>query len=122
MKKMELMVNKDKMRCSAAVESIIRELGFLLVRLKVKGQDGKTHKTNECLYFAEGLMNTLVSLRALKHLECFPENFLYPAAKMVSFLTERDNRDEEEETEEEVSIPRQPTPARPDHLPFPLTQ
>ena len=48
---------------------------FLLVRLKVKGQDGKTHKTNECLYFAEGLMNTLVSLRALKHLECFPETW-----------------------------------------------
>ena len=119
---MELIFNKDKMRCSAAVESTIRELGFIPVRRKVKGQDGKTHKTNEGLYFAEGLMNTLVSLRALKHLECFPENFLYPATKMVSFLTERDNRDEEDETEEAVSIPRQPTPARPDHLPFPLTQ
>ena len=41
---------------------------------------------------------------------------------MVSSLTERDNRDEEKETEEEVSIPKQPTPARPDQLPFPPTE
>ena len=65
MKKMGLMVNKDKMSCSVAEKSTFRELGFIPVRLKVKGQDGETHKTNKCLYFPEGFMTTLVSLRVL---------------------------------------------------------
>ena len=49
-------------------------LGFILVKIRVKDSEGQKHETNECLYFAEGVNTTLVSLRALKNLGCVPQH------------------------------------------------
>ena len=77
MKKMGLVNSNlymDKTRCSAMEGSSIKVLCFIPVKLRVKGQDGRAHKTNKCMYFAEGVMTTLISMRALKKLECVPVN------------------------------------------------
>ena len=71
------------------------------------------------MYFAEGVITTLVSLGTLKNLKCLPENFPCPATKGASSLTESDNRDGEEE---EIIRVRQPTPAWPDQIPYPPTE
>ena len=77
-------------------------------------------ETNECLYFAEGILNTLVSLTALKNLGCVSKNFPYSDVETASSLTEKDDVDYEEDPhEEEVIKPRGETPDRPDKLPFP---
>ena len=61
--------------------------------------------------------NTLVTLRALKNLGCIPEHWPLPLSQAFGF-TERDDWDEEEE----LIIPRQPTPDRPCQPPFPCTE
>ena len=65
-------------------------LGFIPVKIRVKDKDGQTHKTNECLYFAEGVNTTLVTLQALKNLGCVPEHWPLPESQAFSF-TERDD-------------------------------
>ena len=77
MKKMGLTVatlHKDQTRCSTADGSPLKILGFIPVKIRVKDSKGKKHETNECLYFAEGVNTTLVSLRALKNLGCVPQH------------------------------------------------
>ena len=76
----------------------------------------------ECLYFAEGVIITLVSLGALKSLNCLPRTFPQPDTESASSLTERDNEDWEEEDEEKEIRERQPTPEKPNKLPFPATE
>ena len=123
MKKMGLKVinlHKDQTRCSTADGSPLKMLGFIPVKLRVKGKDGQTHETNKCLYFAEGVNAMMVSLRALKNLGCVPEHWPLPASHVYG-LTEEDNKDKEEE-KEEVIVTRQPTPNRPSQPPFPFTE
>ena len=110
-------LHRDQTRCSTADRSPLKMLGFIPVKIRVKDKDGQTHKTNECLYFAEGVNTTLVTLRALKNLGCVPEHWPLPASQAFGF-TERDDWDEEEE----LIIPRQPTPDRPCQPPFPCTE
>ena len=121
MKKMGLNSNnllKDNTRVSAAEGSTIKVIGFIPVKLKLK-HDGMTHKTNEYLYFAEGVLTILVSLGALKNLKCISEQFPYPATESASSLTESDYMDDDEEEEEKEVKARQPTPPRPEQLPYP---
>ena len=116
MNKMNLTVKNlhmDETKCTAANGSRLKMLGFIPVKLRVKDKEGEYHETNECLYFAEGVKTTLISLRALKNLECIPECFPLPAAEVFG-LTDRD--DLEEEVEDKV-IPRQPTPTDPSSPP-----
>ena len=94
-------------------------LGFIAVKLRVRDKEGQIHKTNECLYFAEGVNSTLVSLRALKNLRCVPEHWPLPAAQVCG-LTER--VDMEEDVDEVVIDPRQPTPYRPCQPTFLFTE
>ena len=61
-------LHRDQTRCSTADKSPLKMLGFILVKIRVKDKDGQTQKTNECLYFGEGLNTTLVPLQALKNL------------------------------------------------------
>ena len=110
MKKMGLMVtnlHRDQTRCSTAYGSPLKMLGFIPVKIRVKDSKGQKHKTNECLYFAEGVITTLVSLRALKNLGCVPEHWPLPAAHAYE-VTEK--VDVEDDDEDEVIGPRQPTP------------
>ena len=88
---------QDNTRVSAAEGSTIKVWGFLPVKLKVMGQKGVDHESNECLYFAEGVVTTLISLGALKNLGCVSKNFPYPEMETASFLPDRDDRDDEEE-------------------------
>ena len=77
---------------------------------------------NECLYFAEGVLTTLVSLRALKNLGCVSQNFPYPEAESVLSLTNRDDRDNEDDDKEDVIKPREPIPDKPEEIPLPPTE
>ena len=91
------------------------------MKLRVVDSAGGVREANECLYFGEGILNTLVSLTALKNLGCVSRHFPYPDVESASSLTERDNEDYEEDPKEEVEpIPREDTPSRPTELPSPL--
>ena len=61
------------------------------MKLRVVDSVGSVRETNECLYFAEGILNTLVSLTALKNLGCVSKNFPYPDVETASSLTEKDD-------------------------------
>ena len=101
---------QDNTRVSAAKGTSIKVWGFLPVILQVKDLKGMTKELNECMYFAKGVMTTLVSLGALKNLGCVSRNFPYDM-ETVSSLTDRDKRDDKEDEEkEEVIKPRGPTP------------
>merc|ERR1712082_145714 len=111
---------RDHTNVSAAEGSAIKVWGFLPVKLHVVDSAGGVREANECLYFAEGILNTLVSLTALKNLGCVSQNFPYPDVASASSLTEWDNEDYEEDPKEEVEpIPREDMPLRPTELPFP---
>merc|ERR1712239_60405 len=110
---------RDNTKVSAAERSTIKVWGFIPVKLRVVDSVGGVREANECLYFAEGILNTLVSLTALKNLGCVSKSFPYPDVESASSLTERDNEDYEEDPKEEESIPREDTPNRPTELPFP---
>ena len=75
----------------------------------------------ERINFTDRVLTTLVSLGALKLLKCIPENFPLPPSDVASSLSEKDNEEYEERDEKEVK-PRQPTPDRPQELPFPTTE
>ena len=73
MKKMGLTKDnllKDNTWVSAAEGTSIKVWGFIPVKLRVRDKGGEVHETNECLYFAEGVCTTLVSLGSLKNLGC----------------------------------------------------
>ena len=74
-------LHRDQTRCSTADKSPLKMLGFIPVKIRVKDKDGQTYKTNECLYFAEGVNTTLVPLQALKNLGCVPEHWPLPASQ-----------------------------------------
>ena len=114
-------LHRDKTNVSAAEGSKIKVLGFIPVKLKVKDNEGQEHVARECLYFAEGVITTLVSLGALKNLNCLPANFPNPSSESASSLTETDDEDYDEE-KEEVIKPRQPILERAEELPFPVTE
>ena len=125
MKKMGLTHNnlhRDKTNMLAAEGTRIKVLGFIPVQLKVKDNAGEEQTAKECLYFAEGVIITLVSLGALKSLNCLPRTFPQPDTESASSLTERDNEDWEEEDKEKEIRERQPTPEKPNKLPFPATE
>ena len=63
----------------------------------------------------------MVSLGALKNLKCVPESFPLPPSESASSLMKKDEEEYEEEDEKEVK-PRQPTPHRPQELPFPTME
>ena len=63
----------------------------------MKDGAGETREANECLYFEEGILNTLVSLSALKNLGCMSKNFPYPDVETASSLMDRDNMDSKED-------------------------
>ena len=65
-------------------------------------------------------ITTLISLKALKNLECVPECFPLPAAETACGLTDRDDMEEDEE--DITIVPRQPTPDRPEQPPFSATE
>ena len=112
MKKMGLTVDnllKDKTRVSAAEGTTIKVWGFIPVKLKAKDQFGEYRERNECLYFADKVLTTMVYLGALKNLGCVSKNFPYPDTESMSSLTNRDNRDDEEDDKEDKIKPRQPT-------------
>merc|ERR1712082_103161 len=105
---------RDHTKVSAAEGSTIKVWGFLPVKLRVVDSAGGVREANECLYFVEGILNTLVSLTALKNLGCVSRNFPYPDMETASSLTESDDRDDEEEYEKEkIVTPRDKTPDRP---------
>ena len=52
---------RDNTRISAVEGTSIKVWGFIPVKLRVKDKCGKVRVTNECLYFAEGVLTTLVS-------------------------------------------------------------
>ena len=85
---------------SAAEGSTIRVWGFLPMKFKVTGKDGLVRESNECMYFAEGVVNTLISLEALKNLGIVLHNFPCPYLETASSLTDRDDRDGEEEEDD----------------------
>ena len=65
MKKMGLRsanLYKDTTRCSTADGTPLKILGFIPVLVRVKDSNNMQHVANECLYFAEGISATLVSL------------------------------------------------------------
>ena len=111
-------LHKDKTKCSTADGSSLKILGLLPVMFKVRDGEGQTHESQEMLYFAEGVSSTLISLRALKNLKCVPEHWPLPAAHVYG-LTEKDDL---EEDEDEVIIPRESTPDKPVKPPFPCTE
>ena len=53
---------KDQTRCSTADGTPLKILGFIPVLVRVKDSVGMKHVANECLYLAEGVSSTLVSL------------------------------------------------------------
>merc|ERR1711888_295500 len=72
------------------------------------------------MYFAEGVVTTLISLGAPKNLGVVSQNFPYPDLETASSLTDRDDRDgEEEEDDQTVVKPRGLTPQRPSTTQFP---
>ena len=93
---------RDNTRLYAAKGTSIKVWGFIPVKLRAKGKEGEIHEANECLYFAEGILTTLVSLGALKNLGCVSKNFPYPETESGSSLTKRNNRDKEEDEKEVV--------------------
>merc|ERR1712082_107582 len=113
---------KDNTTVSAAEGSDIRLLGFIPVTLRVRDEAGGVREACECLYFGDGILNTLVSLTALKNLGCVSKSFPYPEAETASNLTERDDEDYEEDPKEIPPVPREDTPSRPTVLPFPPTE
>ena len=86
---------QDDTRVAAAEGSTIKVWGFIPVILRTNDKNGVSRETNECLYFAEGVVTTLVSLTALKNLGCVSKNFPYSDIETASSLTDRDDRDEE---------------------------
>ena len=121
MKKMGLTKDnllKDNTRISAAEGTSIKVWGFIPVKLRVRDKGGEVRETNECLYFAEGVCTTLLSLGSLKNLGYVLKNFPYPDVESASSLTDSDDRNDEEDEKVEIK-PRQPTPTRPEQIPFP---
>ena len=122
MKKMGLnndILLRDNTRISATEGTSIKVWGFIPIKLRVKDKEGEVREANECLYFAEGILTTLVSLGALKNLGCVSKNFPYPETESASSLTKRD----EEKDEKEVMVKiRQPTPTGPEQILFPPTE
>merc|ERR1712082_480991 len=111
---------RDYTKVSAAEGSTIKIWGFLPVKLHVVVSARGVREAYECLYFGEGILNTLVSLTALKNLGCVSRNFPYQDVETSSSLTERDDEDYEEDPKEEVEpIPGEDMPTRPTELPFP---
>ena len=108
---------KDQTRCTTADGTPLKILGFIPVLVRVKDGVGEKHVANECLYFAEGVKSTLISLRCLKSLGCVPEHWPLPAQAFG--VSERDDMDEEYEPK---IVERQPTPERPERPPFPCTE
>merc|ERR1712082_379065 len=113
---------KDNPTVSAAEGSNIRLLGFIPVTLRVRDGAGGVREACECLYFGDGILNTLVSLTALKNLGCVSRSFPYPDVETASSLTERDDEDYEEDPKEVEPVPREDMPSRPAVLPFPPTE
>ena len=98
---------QDNTSVSVAAGSTIRVWGFNPVKFRVTGKEGVARESNKCLYFAEGVVTTLISLNALKNLGCVSKNFPYPEMETASSLTDRDDRDgKEEDDKEEVVKPR----------------
>ena len=78
MKKMRITQDnlvQDNTSVSAAEGSTIRVWGFLPMKFRVREKKGLIRESNECLYFAEGVVTTLISLQALKNLGCVSQNF-----------------------------------------------
>ena len=96
----------------------IKSKAILPAKLRIQ-PEGATLETNECIYFADGVVTTLVSLGALKNLKCVPENFPLPPSDTASSLPERDEEEYEEDKQE--AKPSQPTPNWPQELPFSAT-
>ena len=92
------------------------------MKLRVKDNCGDIRETNECLYFAEGVLTMLVSLGALKNLVYVSQNFPYPEAETAFSLTNTDNRDNKEDDKEDVIKPTEPTPDKHEEIPFPPTE
>merc|ERR1712082_353633 len=115
-------MGKDNTTVSAAEGSNIRLLGFIPVTLRVRDGQGGRREASECLYFGDGILNTLVSLTALKNLGCVSRSFPYPDVETASSLTERDDEDYEEDPKEKEPVPREDTPPRPTMLHFPPTE
>ena len=95
---------QDNTRVSAAEGSTIKVWGFIPVKFKSTGVKGVTRESNECLYFAEGVVTTLISLNTLKNLGCISRNFPYPEMETASSLTDRDDRDGKEEDDKNEVI------------------
>merc|ERR1712082_528880 len=104
------------MKVSAGEGSSIKLWGFIPVTLRVIDGAGGGREASECLYFGDGILNTLVSLTALKNLGCVSRHFPYPDVETASYLTERDDEDYEEDPKEAVPIPWEDTPSRPKYL------
>merc|ERR1712082_514117 len=113
---------RDHTKVSAAEGSTIKLWGFIPVTLRVRDGAGGVREASECLYFGDGILNTLVSLTALKNLGCVSRNFPYPDVETASSLTDRDDEDYEEDPKEVEPVPREDTPPRPTMLPFPPTE
>ena len=86
------------------------------MKLQVKDKCGNYREMNKCLYFAEGVLSTLVSLGALKNFLCVSRNLPYPEVESASSLTDRDDRDDEEDEKEEVI---KSSPDKAEEIPFP---
>ena len=84
----------------------------------MKDSVGEVRETNECLYFAEGILNTLVSLSALENLGCVSKNFPYPDVGTASSLTGKDNMDSKEDEKEVEIKPEEDTSVRPEQIAF----
>merc|ERR1712237_275209 len=80
---------RDNTKVSAAKGSTIKVWRFMPVKLRVTDSVGGVREANECLYFAEGILNTLVFLTALKNLGCVSQNFPYPDVESASSLPGR---------------------------------
>ena len=96
---------RDNTKVSAAEGSKIKLWGFIPVTLQVCDGAGGVREASECLYFGDGILNTLVSLTALKNLGCVSRNFPYPDFETASSLTDRDDEDYEEDPKETEPVP-----------------
>ena len=59
--------------------SSMQILGFMPVKVSARDIKGDKHQAYECLYFADGVGDTLISLETLKDLGCIPRHWLLPA-------------------------------------------
>ena len=121
-------LHKNNQRCMAVGNHPLDMLGFLPVMVSTLDTDGERRETRTVVYFADKVKTTLLSLSTLTDLGCISTHWPKPAGRSelvrsASIHDENIDADDDESPEETAGYStRDPTPNRPEEMPFPATQ